>query len=333
MVSKPILTLIDDINKRFGEGSSFILGHDNLSLIPVIPTGSLNLDIALEVGGVPKGRIIEIYGDESSGKTTLCQHIIANCQSLGGICVFVDSEHAGDPTWFDVCNIDIDNLIVSQPDTGENALDIVELYVRGGADLVIVDSVAALVPRAEIEGDMGDSHMGLQARLMSQAMRKLTAAVRNHNVCLIFTNQTRQNIGQMFGSPTTTTGGKALKFYSSVRIQLSKGPQIKEKDVQVGNKVKAFIRKNKVAPPFRVAEFTILYDLGISYVDELIELGSELGIIQKKGSWYKIGDEQIGQGLSLTRNTILEQPEWYNLINDQVRLHYNLPLMRNNGGK
>ena len=281
---KALEIALGDLKKRFGEGAIMRLGERNELNIETIPTGCLSLDIALGVGGLPKGRIIEIYGPESSGKTTLCQHVIAEAQQQGGVAAFVDVEHALDPSYAQKCGVNIDDLYVSQPDTGEQALEITEALVRSGAvDVVVVDSVAALVPRAEIEGDMGDSHMGLQARLMSQALRKLAATVKQSNCMLIFTNQLRQKIGVMFGSPETTTGGMALRFYASVRLDIRRIQAIKDSGEIIGNRTKVTVKKNKVAPPFRISEFDIMYNQGISKTGDILDIGVELTIIDKRG--------------------------------------------------
>ncbi|MBP7964664.1 MAG: recombinase RecA [Caldilineaceae bacterium] len=304
---KALTTTLSSLHKRFGDGVIMKLGEATRLNVESIPTGSLSLDIALGVGGVPKGRILEIYGPESSGKTTVCLHIIAEAQRKGGICGFVDVEHALDPAYARKIGVDVDNLYVSQPDTGEQALEITEALVRSGAmDVVVVDSVAALVPRAEIEGEMGDSHMGLQARLMSQALRKLAGAVKNSGTCLIFTNQLRQKIGVMFGNPETTTGGMALKFYASVRLDIRRIQSIKQGAEVVGNRTRVTVKKNKVAPPFRVAEFDIMYNEGISTSGDLVDLGVEHGVIDKRGSFYSYGDVRLGQGRENSK-TFLDQ--------------------------
>ena len=323
------MKVIDLINKKFGQNSSFLMGTECSDLLPVIPTGSFGLDVALGVGGVPRGRVIEIYGPESSGKSTLCQHIIAECQKMGGVAAFVDVEHSLDPNWLNICGVNIDDLVVSQPDTGEQALDIVEMYIRSGEiELVVVDSIAALAPKAEIEGEMGDSHMGLQARLMSQALRKLSGAIKSTNTVVIFTNQLRQKIGVMFGNPETTTGGMALRFYASIRIDLRKTEQIKDKDEIVGNKVKATIRKNKVSPPFKITEFEIRYDEGISKVSELIEYAIDMGVIDKGGAgWFTWQNNKI-QGMPNLRNLLRENGEVLQQIEDKVRLNLGLPIRR-----
>jgi len=308
---KALETTLAGLNKRYGEGVVMKLGEATRLQVATIPTGSLSLDIALGVGGVPRGRIVEIYGPESSGKTTLCLHIIAEAQKKGGICGFIDVEHALDPAYARRIGVNVDNLYVSQPDTGEQALEIADALIRSGAmDVVVIDSVAALVPRAELEGDMGDSHVGLQARLMSQALRKLTSAVKSSGTCMIFTNQLRQKIGVMFGNPETTTGGLALKFYASVRLDVRRIESIKQGADVIGNRTRITIRKNKVAPPFKVAEFDIMYNEGISTMGDLIDLGVSLDIIAKRGSFYNYGDIRLGQGREnakafLDENTVL----------------------------
>lgn len=288
---------VEQIEKQFGKGSIMKLGEATKMNVQVVPTGSLSLDLALGAGGVPKGRIIEIYGPESSGKTTLAYHVIAEAQKRGGIAAFIDAEHALDPEYAKNIGVDIDKLLISQPDTGEQALEITETLVRSNSiDVLVVDSVAALVPRAEIEGDMGDSHMGLQARLMSQALRKLTGIISKSNTVVIFINQIRMKIGVMFGNPETTTGGNALKFFSSVRMDIRRTEQIKDGDEVIGNKVKVKIVKNKVAPPFKTAEFDIMYNEGISKVGEIIDLGVKNGVVGKAGAWYEYNGQKIGQG-------------------------------------
>ena len=294
---KALSAALAQIERQFGKGSMMRLGDTERVAIPAISTGSLGLDIALGIGGLPRGRIVEIYGPESSGKTTLTLQVIAEAQKAGGTCAFIDAEHALDPIYADNLGVDVENLLVSQPDTGEQALEICDMVVRSGAvDVVVVDSVAALTPKAEIEGDMGDSHMGLQARLMSQALRKMTANIKNSNTLVIFINQIRMKIGVMFGSPETTTGGNALKFYSSVRLDIRRIGSIKEGDEVVGNETRVKVVKNKVAPPFRQTEFQIMYCQGIHHLGEVIDLGVRLNLIDKSGAWYAYQGEKIGQG-------------------------------------
>ncbi len=306
---KALETTLAGLNKRFGEGVVMKLGTATRLQVETIPTGSLSLDIAIGVGGVPRGRIIEIYGPESSGKTTLCLHIIAEAQKNGGICGFIDVEHALDPAYAKRIGVNVDNLYVSQPDTGEQALEITDALVRSGAmDVVIVDSVAALVPRAELEGDMGDSHMGLQARLMSQALRKLTGAVKSSGTCMIFTNQLRQKIGIMFGNPETTTGGMALKFYASVRLDIRRIESIKQGNEVIGNRTRVTVKKNKVAAPFKIAEFDIMYAEGISTMGDLVDLGVEYDILTKRGAYIRYNEELIGQGREASKSYLTANP-------------------------
>jgi len=311
---------LGDLTKRYGEGTVMRLGEATHLQVEVIPTGSLSLDIALGVGGIPRGRITEIYGPESSGKTTICQHIIAEEQKIGGTCAFVDMEHALDPSYAGRCGVDIESLLISQPDMGEQALEITETLVRSGAvDIVVIDSVAALVPRAEIEGDMGDSPMGMQARLMSQALRKLSGAIKQTNTAVIFTNQLRQKIGVMFGNPETTTGGMALKFYSSVRLDVRRIQSIKLGSEIIGNRTRVRVVKNKVAPPFRTAEFDIMYNEGISKVGDLIDLATEHEIIEKRGSYYSLGDTRLGQGRENAKEFLRENPQMAYDIEQTIR--------------
>jgi recombination protein RecA len=300
------------------------LGDKKLNLdIEVIPTGSLSLDIALGVGGVPRGRIIEVYGPESSGKTTLSLHIIAEAQKAGGMAAFIDAEHALDPKYAKNLGVDIENLLVSQPDTGEQALEITESLVRSGVlSVIVIDSVAALVPRAEIEGDMGDAHMGLQARLMSQALRKLTGVINKSNTTVIFINQIRMKIGVMFGSPETTTGGNALKFYSTVRLDIRRIETIKQGTEARGNRVKVKVAKNKIAPPFKIAEFEIMFDKGISKEGELVEMGTNLGLIQKSGTWFSYGEERIGQGREVAKKFLIDNPSIMEEVEKKIRNNY-----------
>jgi len=301
---------VDDIIKRYGEGAIMRLGEAHGMTTEVIPTGSLSLDIALGVGGIPRGRITEIYGPESSGKTTICQHIVAEAQKLGGTAAFIDMEHALDPVYAARCGVDVDNLLISQPDTGEQALEIAETLVRSGAvDIVVIDSVAALVPRSEIEGDMGDPTMGVQARLMSQALRKLSGAINQTKTAVIFTNQLRQKIGVMFGNPETTTGGQALKFYASVRLDVRRIQSIKVGAEIIGNRTRVRVVKNKVAPPFRTAEFDIMYNEGISKVGDLLDLAVQMEIIPKRGSFYSYGETRLGQGRENSKEFLRQNPD------------------------
>jgi recombination protein RecA len=312
---------IGQIERAFGKGSVMKLGQRERAVeIETISTGSLGLDLALGVGGLPRGRIVEIYGPESSGKTTLTLHCIAEAQKAGGVCAFVDAEHALDPSYARKLGVDIDELLISQPDTGEQALEIADTLVRSLAiDLVVIDSVAALVPRAELEGEMGDSHMGLQARLMSQALRKLTASIHRSNCIVIFTNQIRQKIGVMFGNPETTTGGNALKFYASVRLDIRRIGQIKDRDQVVGNQTRVKVVKNKVAPPFRVVEFDIMYGEGISKTGELLDLGGRAGVVEKSGSWFSYDSQRIGQGRENAKAYLKEHPKVADAIEGAIR--------------
>jgi recombination protein RecA len=312
---------IGQIERAFGKGSVMKLGQREGAIeIETISTGSLGLDLALGVGGLPRGRIVEIYGPESSGKTTLTLHCIAEAQKAGGVCAFVDAEHALDPSYARKLGVDIDELLISQPDTGEQALEIADTLVRSLAiDLVVIDSVAALVPRAELEGEMGDSHMGLQARLMSQALRKLTASIHRSNCIVIFTNQIRQKIGVMFGNPETTTGGNALKFYASVRLDIRRIGQIKDRDEAVGNQTRVKVVKNKVAPPFRVVEFDIMYGEGISKTGELLDLGGRAGVVEKSGSWFSYDSQRIGQGRENAKAYLKDHPEVAAAIEAAIR--------------
>jgi recombination protein RecA len=312
---------IGQIERAFGKGSVMKLGQRERAVeIDTVSTGSLGLDLALGVGGLPRGRIAEIYGPESSGKTTLTLHCIAEAQKAGGVCAFVDAEHALDPSYARKLGVNIDELLISQPDTGEQALEIADTLVRSLAvDLVVIDSVAALVPKAELEGEMGDSHMGLQARLMSQALRKLTASIHRSNCIVIFTNQIRQKIGVMFGNPETTTGGNALKFYASVRLDIRRIGQIKEREQVIGNQTRVKVVKNKVAPPFRVVEFDIMYGEGISKTGELLDLGSRAGIVEKSGSWFSYDSQRIGQGRENAKAYLKEHPEVAAAIETAIR--------------
>jgi recombination protein RecA len=312
---KALESALTELRKKYGDGAVMRLGESTRLAVEVIPTGSLALDVALGVGGIPRGRVTEIYGPESSGKTTLCQHIVAETQKRGGNCAYIDMEHALDPVYASKCGVDTDALYVAQPDTGEQALEIAETLIRsGGVDVVVVDSVAALVPRAEIEGDMGDATMGMQARLMSQALRKLSAVIRQTNTAVIFTNQLRQKIGVMFGNPETTTGGMALKFYASVRLDVRRVQAIKNGAEVVGSRTRVRVVKNKVAPPFREAEFDIMYNEGISRAGDLIDIGTQLGLITKRGAFFSYQDQRIGQGRENAKQHLKEHPE----ITDQL---------------
>jgi recombination protein RecA len=307
---KALETAIEQIERQFGKGAVMKMGEKTRIGIDVIPTGSIALDAALGVGGVPRGRVVEIYGPESSGKTTLALHIIANAQASGGLAAFIDAEHALDPEYAEKLGLDLSELLIAQPDFGEQALEIAETLIRSGSvDVIVIDSVAALVPRAELEGDMGDAQMGLQARLMSQALRKLAGIVSKSKTCLVFINQVREKIGVMFGNPETTSGGRALKFYASVRIDIRRTSSIKQGDQVIGNRTKAKVAKNKVAAPFKIAEFDILYGEGISRTGELLDIGVEQRIIQKSGSWYSCGDTRIGQGREAARAFLAENDE------------------------
>lgn len=317
---------LTQIEKQHGKGAIMKLGSNTRANVSVIPTGSITLDIALGVGGLPKGRVIEIFGPESSGKTTVALHVIAETQKNGGYAAFIDAEHALDPLYAKNLGVDIDELLVSQPDTGEQALEIAEALVRSGAiDILVVDSVAALVPKAEIEGEMGDAHVGLQARLMSQAMRKLSGAVSKFMTTAVFINQIREKVGVVYGSPETTPGGRALKFYSSVRIDVRKHEQLKQGSEIIGNRTKAKVVKNKVAPPFKVAEFDIIYGKGISREGCLLDLAVSLDIIEKSGAWYSYGEDKIGQGKENAREYLLNNPEISRVIEEKIRNHHNLP--------
>ena len=318
---------VTQIEREFGKGSIMRLGDEGVvKNIEVIPTGSLGLDIALGVGGIPRGRVIEIYGPESSGKTTLALSVVAEAQKKGGTAAFIDAEHALDVAYARNLGVKVEELLISQPDTGEQALEIAEILVRSGAiDLVVVDSVAALVPRAEIEGDMGDSHMGLQARLMSQALRKLVAAISKSNGSVVFINQIRMKIGVMFGNPETTTGGNALKFYSTVRMDIRRTGSIKKGDAILGNSTRVKVVKNKVAPPFREATFDILYGKGISRAGEVLDLGVKAGIVEKSGSWYSYGGERLGQGRDFVRDYLQENQEILDTIEQEVRTFHHIP--------
>jgi len=318
--TKALEAAVSDIKKRFGDGAVMRLGEAHHLAVEVVPTGSLALDLALGVGGIPRGRVTEVYGPEASGKTTLCQHIVAEAQRLGGVCAYIDMEHALDPAYAARCGVQVEDLYISQPDTGEQALEIAETLVRSGAvDVVVIDSVAALVPRAEIEGDMGDATMGMQARLMSQALRKLSGAIKQTNTAVIFTNQLRMKIGVMFGNPETTTGGRALKFYASVRLDMRRIESIKVGQEVVGNRVRVRVVKNKVAPPFKVAEFDIMYNEGISKVGDILDLGVEQDLIEKRGSYYSYGETRLGQGRENAKDFLRANPEIVQELDAAIR--------------
>ena len=317
--NKALEVALSQIDKQFGKGSVMRLGDDNRPPVQVIPTGSLALDVALGIGGLPRGRVIEVYGPESSGKTTVALHAVANAQKAGGNAAFIDAEHALDPVYARALGVDTDSLLVSQPDTGEQALEIADMLIRsGGIDIIVIDSVAALVPKAEIEGEMGDSHVGLQARLMSQALRKITGALSATGTTAIFINQLREKIGVFFGSPETTTGGKALKFFASVRIDVRRIETLKEAGAPVGNRTRAKVVKNKMAPPFKQAEFDIVYGKGISREGSIIDMGVEAGIVRKSGSWFTYGDDQLGQGKENVRQFLVDNPELANEIEQKI---------------
>ncbi|MDQ8163582.1 MAG: recombinase RecA [Gemmatimonadota bacterium] len=318
---KALALAVAQIEKSCGKGSIMRLGTDSKVRVESIPTGAINLDAAIGVGGIPRGRVTEIYGPESSGKTTLCLHVVANAQKLGGVAAFIDAEHALDTEYAKKLGVDVENLLISQPDTGEQALEICEILVRSGAvDVIVIDSVAALVPKAEIEGDMGDSHVGLQARLMSQALRKLTGAIARSKVSVIFINQLREKIGVMFGNPETTTGGKALKFYASVRLDIRRIGPVKDKEEVIGSHVRVKVVKNKVAPPFKQAEFDIMYAEGISHTSLLVDIGSEAGIIDKAGAWYSYGTQRIGQGRENAKMFLKDNPVLMAEIEEKVKV-------------
>ena len=317
---KALALAVAQIEKSCGKGSIMRLGTDSKVRVESIPTGAINLDAAIGVGGIPRGRVTEIYGPESSGKTTLCLHVVANAQKLGGVAAFIDAEHALDTEYAKKLGVDVENLLISQPDTGEQALEICEILVRSGAvDVIVIDSVAALVPKAEIEGDMGDSHVGLQARLMSQALRKLTGAIARSKTSVIFINQLREKIGVMFGNPETTTGGKALKFYASVRLDIRRIGPVKDKEEVVGSHVRVKVVKNKVAPPFKQAEFDIMYAEGISHTSLLVDIGAEAGIIDKAGAWYSYGTQRIGQGRENAKMFLKDNPVLMAEIEEKVK--------------
>jgi recombination protein RecA len=318
---KALNLAITQIEKQLGKGSIMRMGSESpRERIQAISTGAINLDAAIGIGGVPRGRITEVYGPESSGKTTLCLHLVANVQKLGGVGAYVDAEHALDVEYAKKLGVDVDNLLVSQPDTGEQALEIVEILVRSGAvDIIVVDSVAALVPKAEIEGEMGDSHMGLQARLMSQALRKLAGAINRSNTAVVFINQLREKIGVMFGNPETTTGGKALKFYASVRLDIRRIGPVKERETVIGNRVRVKVVKNKVAPPFKQAEFDVMFDEGISHAGLVVDLAAEANIIQKSGAWYSYGDQRIGQGRENAKLFLRDNQDLMTQVEERVK--------------
>ncbi|MDG1781021.1 MAG: recombinase RecA [Flavobacteriales bacterium] len=317
---KALQLTLDKMEKTYGKGAVMKLGDEAIEQIEAIPTGSLTVDLALGIGGFPKGRIVEIYGPESSGKTTLAIHAIAEAQKQGGICAFIDAEHAFDKFYADALGVDTEELLISQPDNGEQALEITENLIRSGAiDLIVIDSVAALTPRAEIEGEMADSQVGLQARLMSKALRKLTSTISKTGCCCIFINQLREKIGVMFGNPETTTGGNALKFYSSVRIDIRRSSQIKDGDKVIGNRTKVKVVKNKVAPPFQRAEFDIMYGMGISKTGEIIDIGVELNVVKKSGSWFSYGDTKLGQGRDAVKSLLLDNPELMEELETKIK--------------
>jgi recombination protein RecA len=323
---KALEMALANLTKRFGDGTVMRLGEATHLEVEIIPTGALALDRALGVGGIPRGRVTEIYGPDGAGKTTLAQHIVAEAQKRGGVAAYIDMEHALDPTYAAKCGVDVDDLLISQPDTGEQALEIAETLIRSGAvDIIVVDSVAALVPRAEIEGEMGDSHPGMQARLMSQALRKLSGAIKQSNTALVFTNQLREKIGVMFGSPETTSGGRALKFYASVRLDVRRIASIKDKGEVIGNRTRVRVKKNKVAPPFRVAEFDIMFDEGISKAGDLLDMAVELGVIEKRGSYYYYGEEEnLAQGRENAKQFLREHPDVAAEVEATIRDHLSL---------
>ena len=322
---KALAGAMAQIEKDFGKGSVMKLGENSKMSVEATSTGSLSLDLAIGIGGLPKGRIVEIYGPESSGKTTVTLHAIAECQKNGGICAFIDAEHALDPIYAKALGVDIDNLIVSQPDNGEQALEIAEALIRSGAiDMIVVDSVAALVSQKEIDGDMGDAHVGLLARLMSQALRKLTGAIKHNNCTAIFINQIREKVGVMFGNPETTTGGRALKFYSSVRLEVRKCDTIKQGDKVLGSRTRVKVVKNKVAPPFKQCEFDIMYGEGISKIGDILDCAVEIDVVKKGGAWYSYNDSKLGQGRENAKKFLQDNPDLLEEIDAKVRAHYNL---------
>ena len=332
--SKALESALSDITKRFGDGAILRLGDATHLHVDAIPTGSLAVDVALGVGGVPRGRVIEIYGPESSGKTTMCLHTIAEAQKRGGICAFIDMEHALDPTYAARIGVDVNNLYISQPDMAEQALEIADVLVRSGSlDVIVLDSVAALVPRAELEGEMGDTHVGLQARLMSQALRKLSGVIKQTNTCMIFTNQLREKIGMMYGNPETTSGGRALKFYASVRLDIRRIQGIKAGGEDVGNRTRVRVTKNKVAPPFREAEFDIMFNEGISKVGDILDMGADLGVIEKRGAFFRYKGEQIGQGRENAKQFLRENSVMAVEIENIIREEHGLPPVNESGGK
>lgn len=331
---KAVEMAINQIEKQFGKGSIYKLGSAEMLDVGVIPSGSIALDLAMGIGGYPRGRIVEIFGPESSGKTTLALHAIAKAQKTGGMAAFIDAEHAVDPEYAQKIGVDINSLLISQPDSGEQALEITEMLIRSGAlDLIVIDSVAALVPRAELDGEMGDPHMGLQARLMSQALRKLAGIISKTKTSLIFINQMRMKIGVMFGNPETTTGGNALKFYASVRLDIRKIASLKEAEEVVGNRTRVKVVKNKVAAPYRIAEFDILYAEGISHEGSLIDMGVDLGVVKKSGAWFSYGEERLGQGKENTRRYLKENPELSAKIESEIRASRSIPVVHSEEGE
>jgi recombination protein RecA len=326
---KAVEMAINQIEKQFGKGAIYKLGSADTLDVGVIPSGSIALDLAMGIGGYPRGRIVEVFGPESSGKTTLALHAIAKAQKTGGMAAFIDAEHAVDPEYAQKIGVDINSLLISQPDSGEQALEITEMLIRSGAlDIIVIDSVAALVPRAELDGEMGDPHMGLQARLMSQALRKLAGIISKTKTCLIFINQMRMKIGVMFGNPETTTGGNALKFYSSVRLDIRKIASLKEGEEVVGNRTRVKVVKNKVAAPYRIAEFDILYTEGISHEGSLIDMGSDLGVVKKSGAWFSYGEERLGQGKENARRFLKDNPELSSKIEAEIRSTRSTPAVQ-----